>query len=136
MRFFVAKDAPQNDGGFLAVCEFGRRFALEKLWRGRLWKSGAEPPHSTLGRASLQTGTLRDRVWCGRRASRLGARWFSLAKLALGLDENPHPSQLRRRMGHPERLLQLRSATVHGSPEGNRYVKPPGTRFALDANFN
>jgi hypothetical protein len=40
MRFFVAKGAPQNDGGFLAVREFGRRFALEKLWRGRLWKSG------------------------------------------------------------------------------------------------
>jgi hypothetical protein len=77
MRFFVAKDAPQNDGGFLAVCEFGRRFALEKLWRGRLWKSGAEPPHSTLGRASRQTRTLRDNLlmWVARFAGGGGFGW-------------------------------------------------------------
>ena len=28
MRFFVAEGAPQNDGGFWAACEWGRRFAL------------------------------------------------------------------------------------------------------------
>src|ERR1700722_15633316 len=39
---------------------------------GVVSKAAAEPPHFTLGWASVRVGTLRDEARCARRASRAG----------------------------------------------------------------
>ena len=76
MRFFVAKGAPQNDGGFLVVRKSWWRFALERLWRGRLRKSGDEPPHSRVSRHGRHRARRIVRRYC---ESHLEGRHFGAA---------------------------------------------------------
>jgi hypothetical protein len=61
MRFFVAKSAPQNDGGFFGGVTIANALrAGERGRRGLLWKSGGKPPHSIMGSIVFAPWTLRD----------------------------------------------------------------------------
>jgi hypothetical protein len=76
MRFFFAKGAPQNDGGFWWGGDLRWRFAPDDAeGLGCFGKAAAEPPHSTMGGAGWALRTLRETAaaWAARFASpRLG----------------------------------------------------------------
>jgi hypothetical protein len=68
MRFFVAEDVPQNDGGFLAAWETWRRFALGQVAvraaSEKRWQSHRTP--KVLGGGGLGEKEILRR---GRRSS-------------------------------------------------------------------
>jgi hypothetical protein len=67
MRFFVAKDAPQNDGRFFGGEKIAAALDTFAVW-ATFGKAAAEPPHSKVGWAELALLALRDAFFCGRRA--------------------------------------------------------------------
>jgi hypothetical protein len=88
MRFFVAKGAPQNDGGFFG----GVRTAEVPLEAGRsfyagVWtaKAAAEPPHSkSSGRSGLRAVfTCGARDWCFDGRDRRAVSWHQIRSPSL-----------------------------------------------------